>query len=130
MRTIEEVNKDITEARSDDADYATVILPLVEERNAILKHDRDSWDDVHYSISIDCPAHLTHKATLYTHGHRYAGVWECDKDGDHISDVCPHFDVDVETVEDTEGNESRIYVCVLCGVAVQGDPDSDKDFSE
>lgn len=58
---------------------------------------------------IDCPEHLTHKVRLFTLGHRYAGIWECNESGEGISDSCPHFDH--ETEDDVE-------VCVLCKVQV------------
>lgn len=41
-----------------------------------------------YTKQVTCPEHLTHTATLFTHGHKYAGTWECKSFG--VSDVCEH----------------------------------------
>jgi hypothetical protein len=125
MRTIEEVTKDITQAKSTDQDFESVIQPLYKERTAIIKHNRDDYEDNNYFVLIDCPEHLTHKVKLFTYAHRCAGVWECDETSEGISDVCPHFDHDVEESEDNDGNKSRYYVCVLCRVGLEGNPDED-----
>lgn len=128
MRTLAEVTKDITEARSTNQDWESVIQPLYEEQKEIIKHDRDRWEDSNLSLEIDCPIHITHKAHLFIHGHRYAGMWECPESGD--TDSCPHFDIETEEIEDNDGHKSRIYVCAYCRVAVEGDPDADAAESD
>lgn len=104
-------------------DWESVIQPLYEEQRDLIKQNRDKWEDDNLSVEVDCPIHLTHKAVLFIFGHRYAGVWECPLEGD--SDSCTHFDREVEELEDEEGHKSRIYVCSLCKVALDGDPDAD-----
>lgn len=126
MRTLSEVNADIEEARSSHADFETTIIPLVEERSIIINHDRDEYEDKNFAVEIDCPIHITHKAVLFTRGHRYAGIWECDETDDGFSDVCPHYDIDIERDEDSEGNKVAEYVCAKCGVHVEGDPIADE----
>lgn len=97
-----------------------------------IKAEREAYEDKHYVVEIDCPEHLTHKVPLYTHGNRFAGIWECEVDG--ISGSCPHFDTRVEEVEVTvhpdEGQDYtiQIYVCVLCGEQVEGDPREDASY--
>lgn len=77
-------------------------------------------EDKNYSVLIDCPEHLTHKVSLFTRGHRYAGIWECNKSNEGISDSCPHFDAEEQEDEDYEGNKFKLFVCILCGVEVKG----------
>lgn len=121
MRTLVEVTKDITESTGQD--WESVVKPLYDERTVIIKHDRDEWEDNNYFVLIDCPSHITHKVKLFIFPHRYAGIWECDEDEESISDSCLHFDRVVEDIEDEEGKHSHMYVCALCLVALEGDPD-------
>lgn len=86
----------------------------------------DKWDDENYSIDIDCPCHVTHKAKLFIYGHKNAGLWQCNAGGHPIVEVCPHFDIEVEVTEDYEGAPDKIYICSLCRVAVEGDPVRDE----
>ena len=130
MRTLDEISKDITLARSTNQDWESVIQPLYEEQNAVIKHNRNKYEDDNYTVKIDCTVHITHKATLFIFGHRHAGMWECvDEDSTcahgGMSDSCTHFDRDIEEIEGDDG-PSRIYVCVLCRVALEGDPDKEK----
>lgn len=74
------------------------------------------------TIEIDCPEHITHKATLYANGHRYTGVWECPEG---VSDSCPHFDKIIEETEDEKGNKARIYTCALDGALTDGWPEGE-----
>lgn len=76
---------------------------------------------------ITCPqhGHDDHQATLYTWGHRYAGVWECDAEG--ISDSCEHNDTRHEEVElntTTNGEhdtyKSTLEICNECEVSLDG----------
>lgn len=127
MRTITEINNEIEQATNDKKDWEAVIRPLYDERSEIIKQNREKWDDENYSVQVDCPVHLTHKATLFTYGHRYAGIWEC-KIGD-LSDSCPHYDIETEVTEDYEGSHDKIYICSLCKVAVEGDPIVDESES-
>lgn len=119
MRSFADNNKDIEQAITTKADWESVIKPLYDERSEIIKQNRDKWDDENYSTKVDCPVHLTHKATLYTYGHRYAGIWECPIED--ISDSCPHYDIETEVTEDYEGVPDKINICSLCRVAVEGD---------
>jgi hypothetical protein len=123
MRTIDEVTNDIHEAVSTNADFESVVMPLYDERRDIIKHDRNDWEDKNYSVDIDCPLHITHSAKLFIYGHRYEGIWECPVDGSN--DTCPHFDTEVEEIEDTDADNSSqtsaIDVCVRCKVAVVDD---------
>ena len=90
-----------------------------------------------YTKKITCPVHATRlgdgincTATLYMHGHRYAGIWECDATGE--SDSCEHEDRHTESVESTPTSpfdaiyDSEVYVCDLCECTVEGDPAYDK----
>lgn len=97
------------------------------------KAKREAWEDKHYTKKIDCFFHETdsHQATVFQHGHRFAGVIECDKTGD--SDSCEHEETYVdEAVEDHLGfnghyqTEHSIYVCELCECTVDGDPAADR----
>lgn len=125
MREISEVSRDIAEARVSGQDWESVIQPLYDEQREIIKHNREKFEDDNYSVEIDCPVHITHKALLFIHGHTYAGIWECPVED--ISDSCPHWDVEIEKVEDNDGRKSLIYVCSKCGVDTKGDPDADAD---
>lgn len=98
------------------------------------KAQREAWEDKHYTKQIPCPEHPKgkHTATLYEHGHRYAGIWECPKTG--TSDSHDHEELEVETTEDWPTSpmdtprEYQIYVCggeFGCGVVVDGDPAED-----
>lgn len=102
--------------------------------NQAVKITQAEYEDNNYFVMVDCPEHLTHKVKLFVHGHRNAGIWECDESGEGISDSCPHYDTEVETIEvDTMRNgehdtyERRVYVCSLCGCDVEGDPDEDSN---
>lgn len=124
MRQFAEVTKDITEARSTNQDWESVIKPLYDEQKEIIKRNRDEWEDKNHSVQIDCPVHITHKANLFVHGHRYAGVWECPVSGD--TDSCPHFDYTTEEIEDDDGHNSHKHKCVSCEQALEGDPDEEQ----
>jgi hypothetical protein len=123
MRTLQEVNANIREAQSTGADFESVIKPLNDERREIISNDRDKWEDDNYAVEIDCPIHITHKAKLFTNGHRYAGIWECEVEGD--TDACPHYDVEVAEDEDFGGAAVRFYACVKCHIVVDGEPGDD-----
>jgi hypothetical protein len=89
-----------------------------------------------YTKKITCPEHGTvkHKATLYMHGHKYAGIWECDMDGN--SEACEHVDTHVEIVESNPTHpldsiyNSRVHVCNLCDCTVEIDDDEADLFAE
>jgi hypothetical protein len=72
---------------------------------------------------IVCPDHGVHTATLYTQGHRYAGIWECDKGS--MSGNCEHKNTHTECIETWPNRpDSMIYeqdaeVCDDCGVSVE-----------
>jgi hypothetical protein len=123
MRTLQKITKSIIQARSDNADFDTVIKPLYEERVAIIDHKRQEYEDREYAVDIDCPIHITHTAKLYVSGHRQAGMWECKVE--NITESCTHYDLDVAEDEDAEGHTYHYYACVKCNVEVQGDPDAD-----
>ena len=78
-----------------------------------------------YETKITCPDHLTHQATLYTLGHEYAGIWECDID--KTADVCFHEDSHVEYDETWPQSPFGIIfsipylVCDLCGCPTEED---------
>lgn len=98
------------------------------------KAQREAWEDKHYTKKIDCYFHASekHQATLYQHGHRFAGVVECDKTLE--SDSCEHPNgSEVETVEVDDSHPDRsdgysyeIYVCVDCGEQTDGCPAEDR----
>lgn len=83
---------------------------------------------------IDCPEHPQggHTATLYQHGHKYAGIWECPVTGS--SDSCEHPNgSEIETVEVDDSHPDRndgysyeIYVCVDCQETMDGSPAEDR----
>jgi len=93
--------------------------------------EKEAWENKHYTKSIDCPfeGHEGHKATVYEHGHRYAGVIECDATGE--SDSCEHPDTRVEETEDwptsplDNPTPYPIYVCNICECTAEGDPRED-----
>lgn len=74
---------------------------------------------------IDCPEHEgQHKATLYSAGHRYAGIWECPVTG--MSDSHDHSEfIESEDFEplaiNSEDHPSGydIYICGECGVEIE-----------
>jgi hypothetical protein len=95
--------------------------------------------------SITCPAHPNgrvkpwslhkHKAVLWEHGEKWAGIWECLITGE--SDACEHENRVVESVEVTfwsspdvdSSYDVLVYVCTDCGVAIdrdEGDPEQDR----
>ena len=84
-----------------------------------------------YTVEIDCPAHGDHKATLFQHGHKYAGIWECPVTGE--SDSCEHEshhveETAVDTFNPVSGHgqyEVQVYVCDACECTVEGDPAAD-----
>jgi hypothetical protein len=126
MRSIAEVTKDIDEARSTNQDFESVVKPLYDEQRTIIRHNRDEYEDNNYFVMIDCPVHLSHKVKLFTHGHRYAGIWECVED-DGVSDSCPHYDAEIEVGYDDDSRLNRFYVCSLCRQELEGDPDEEQD---
>lgn len=75
-----------------------------------------------YEIKIPCPDNPKHQATLYTHGHQYAGIWECETC--EVSDVCDHTHYHSEDVENTPTTAydwiftSKVAVCDLCDCTV------------
>jgi hypothetical protein len=85
-----------------------------------------------YTKKITCPEHGTvkHKATLYLHGHKYAGIWECDVD--KTSDSCEHESSHVETTEtdplypDGPVYDTKVYVCDVCECDIEGSPEEDE----
>lgn len=98
-----------------------------------------------YTKFITCPAHPTgrvhwwdprrHKAILFCHPGRYAGIWECPVTGE--SDSHEHTDYEVETAiydyydpGDYYGHGQReyeVYVCSDCGVTIEdADPALDR----
>lgn len=98
------------------------------------KQQREAWQDKNCTKQITCPEHPKgdHTATLYQHGHRFSGIWECPVTG--TSDSCEHENgTEIEeVVEDHMGfsghyqTEHEIYVCVDCGEQVDGDPAEDR----
>lgn len=106
---------------------------LATMTDAQRKAQREAWEDKHYTKKIDCFFHEdeSHQATVYQHGHRYAGVIECDKTGE--SDSCEHEETRVEdsavdTFNPVTGHDQYdvlIYVCELCECTVEGDPAAD-----
>lgn len=105
-------------------------IPTTDEER---KAAREAWEDKHYRVEIDCPEHPgKHKAFLFQHGHRYAGIWECQVTGE--SDSHEHSDYEIEEVEHISPNPDssyywteRIYVCGGCGVMIEDeDPDTDR----
>lgn len=96
---------------------------------------RKVYDDMNERTKkIICPEHGQHEATLYLHGGKFAGIWECDVEG--ISDSCDHksFSIDTATVDyydpsDAHGHgqsEVEVYVCDDCECTVDGDPKADR----
>lgn len=126
IRALAQVQEEITLARSTNQDFESVIKPLYDEQTAIIKHNRDQYEDENYFTWIDCPEHITHKVKLFTYGHRYAGVWECDESGEGISDSCPHYDREIEQATNHDGDDFPVYVCALCRVDLEGDPREDE----
>ena len=107
--------------------------PATAKTDAQRKAEREAWEDKHYTKQIPCPEHAqsSHTATLYQNGHRYAGIWECPVSG--ASDSHEHVDSEIETVEVDDSHPDRsdgysyeIYVCVDCGVQMDGDPAEDR----
>lgn len=130
--TASQILTKIDQARQDGADWESVIKPLYADHSAAIKREREAYQDQHYTTPITCPEHpnAKHQATLYQHGHRYAGIWECPKSG--ASDSCEHESTHVEeAVEDHLGfqghyqTEHAIYVCDACECTVDGDPVAD-----
>lgn len=82
-----------------------------------------------HSEQIECPAHGDHEATLYQHGSKYAGVWECNVTGE--SDVCEHESthvqesvIDYHDPENAYGHgqyEINVDVCDACKCAVENE---------
>ena len=76
-----------------------------------------------YEIKIPCPDKPEHEATLFTHGHEYAGIWECDTC--ETSDVCAHEDVHFDLDESFVTlpwewvYSKKIIVCDLCDCIVE-----------
>lgn len=104
---------------------------LFAARTAILKRQREDYEDKHYRTEIDCPAHTgKHTAVLYQHGHRFAGIWECPKTGE--TDSCEHESTHIEITEDwpsspvSTPHEYEIYVCDACECVADGDPAEDR----
>jgi hypothetical protein len=116
--------------------------------NEDIKAAREQYEDDHFTKEIYCPEHppyevrdhhdpeQLHYATLYTQGHRYAGIWECPITGD--TDTHEHSDYEIEEVEvpdshpdRTDGHSYQVYVCgglEGCGVAIpleEADPAQD-----
>lgn len=99
-----------------------------------------------YSIKIDCPEHNgEHKAILYTAGHQFEGIWECNETNEGISDTHDHYEAinqgvaemvveegEVDTMRNGEHDTYtvRYYICggeQGCGVELDGNPDEDAE---
>lgn len=95
------------------------------------KAQREAYEDKHYVKEIDCPFADGHKATVTTQGHRFAGIVTCETCD--AEDSCEHPETHVETVEvdvfepvhGHDTRDERVYVCDVCEVTVEGDPDAD-----
>lgn len=87
-----------------------------------------------YTKQIPCPEHAqdNHKATLYTYGHKFAGIWECPFTGS--SDICEHESKHVETTQvdyfptpDIDASyDVEFYQCDACKCEVDGNPTEDR----
>jgi len=88
--------------------------------------------------TIQCPEHPQHKATLYQWPEQFAGIWECEFDGENYSDSCEH-DPEKWEIEDAVEDyydpgddyghgqrEYKVYVCGDCGCTIEdADPAED-----
>jgi hypothetical protein len=92
----------------------------------VITEKRQGFEDANYSKNIDCPEHPgQHLAILYTHGHRYAGIWECAVTGD--TDTHEHGDYQTDTIE-SDTHTVHVYICGGCGVTIEDtDPAIDRD---
>lgn len=101
------------------------LAKLYRMQSAIIKRDRERYEDAHYRVEIHCPIHEGHEAWLYQHGHRFAGIWECQKTGE--SDSCEHEEAHTETIEvdvfePVFGHDTReeiVSVCDRCECTVE-----------
>lgn len=103
------------------------LAKLYRMQTAIIKRDREAWQDQHYREEIDCPfeGHEGHKAFIHKHGHRFAGVIECIETGE--SDSCEHEDthhetIEVDVFEPVFGHDTReeiVSVCDACECSVE-----------
>lgn len=103
------------------------LAKLYRMQTALLREQREAWEDKHYRELIDCPfeGHTGHKAFIHKHGHRYAGVIECIKTGE--SDSCEHEDthteaIEVDVFEPVFGHDTReeiVSVCDACECTVE-----------
>lgn len=92
-------------------------LPITERRRA--------FQDEHYVKQIICPYGEGHNATIYLHGHRYAGQIECDTC--EVNEVCEHENgTHFETIEVTAyyGEQDISYdqpveVCDFCECSIE-----------
>jgi hypothetical protein len=122
MRRPEVINADIDYARRHRHDFNNVIAPLMKELRHSIDNARTERQDAIYFTMIDCPIHLTHKVKLFTFGHKYAGIWECEET--QLTGLCPHYDTVEERYEDDEF-KGVLTVCSLCSVLVDPDRESE-----
>lgn len=123
MRTILEIGQQIEDESMHENWRQQLIDSLYTELAQVINDHRDKWDDENYSTPIDCPSHLSHKARLFTYGHKHAGAWECP---DGNVGVCSHYDREMQDTEDEEGVKDKIYVCSMCLITLEGDPKADE----
>ncbi len=100
---------------------------LYRMQTALLREQREAWEDKHYREEIDCTfeGHEGHKAFIHKHGHRFAGVIECIATGE--SDSCEHEEthteaVEVDVFEPVFGHDTReeiVSVCDACECTVE-----------
>lgn len=103
------------------------LAKLYRMQSAIIKRDREAYEDKHYTETIDCPfeGHTGHKATIHKWPHRYAGVIECVATGE--SDSCEHLEthhetIEVDVFEPVFGHDTReeiVSVCDACECSVE-----------
>jgi hypothetical protein len=101
------------------------LAKLYRMQVSLIREQREAYEDEHYRVEIHCPVHEGHEAWLYQHGHRYAGIWECQKTGE--SDSCEHDEshrevIEVDVFEPVFGHDTReetVSVCDRCECTVE-----------
>lgn len=98
------------------------------------KKQREAYEDEHYTAKVDCYFHKgkNHTATIHKEPHRYAGIVECDQTGE--SDMCEHNgekEIETATTDHLGFNghyqtEHEFYICDICGMEIDGDPEEDR----
>lgn len=126
------INEERGEPKAGIVSFAPIdpnsrLAKLYRMQSAIIKRDREAYEDKHYTEETDCAfeGHTGHKAIIHKHGHRYAGVIECVATGE--SDSCEHEEthteaIEVDVFEPVFGHDTReeiVSVCDRCECTVE-----------